>query len=67
MPHTDRNTRPDGERRRMAANLAALLVSALLLLGDWLLMRELAAASRIQDCVLSGRRTCAPVPVPAGR
>lgn len=45
-----------GDNRRGA--LAGLIVAALLLaIGLWL-ARDLTAASKLQDCVMSGRSNC---------
>jgi hypothetical protein len=40
----------------------ALVFVVLLAVGGFLLMRQLRADSKLQDCVMSGRRNCAPVP-----
>jgi hypothetical protein len=37
----------------------ALLVG--LMIGGWFLFRQLQANSKLQDCVMSGRRNCAPI------
>jgi hypothetical protein len=55
----------DDYRHRMAVNLAALVVTVLLMLaGIWLVM-QLAELRKNQDCVLTGRRNCAPIEVNA--
>lgn len=55
----------DDYRHRMAVNVAALVVTALLTLaGIWLVM-QLAELRKNQDCVLTGRRNCAPIEVNA--
>ena len=41
--------------------LIALLVIAVLVVGGLWLSQHLAAVSRLQDCVMSGRSNCAPV------
>jgi hypothetical protein len=52
---------PDpGGRRRALAGLVIVVV--LLAVGLWL-ARELRSASRIQDCVMSGRSNCEPIDV----
>lgn len=54
---------PDDYRRRMVNNALALLVlTVLVVTGLWLADR-MAAVRQAQDCVLSGRRACAPLPV----
>ncbi|MCG2640552.1 hypothetical protein XI06_27505 [Bradyrhizobium sp. CCBAU 11434] len=48
--------RPSGDSRRGA--IAGLIIAAVLLaLGLWL-ARDLTAASKMQDCLMSGRRNC---------
>jgi hypothetical protein len=46
---------PGDSRRGAVAGL--IIVVALLALGIWL-ARDLTAASKLQDCVLSGRTNC---------
>jgi hypothetical protein len=41
--------------------LIGLLVTVLLVLGGVLLIHVLGRASRLQDCVMSGRTNCAPL------
>lgn len=41
--------------------LIGLLVVLLLVVGGVLLIHELGRASRLQDCVMSGRTNCAPI------
>jgi hypothetical protein len=53
---------PDGSRRGALAGLAIAVV--LLVVGLWL-ARELHSASRIQDCVMSGRSNCDPIETPS--
>jgi hypothetical protein len=57
----------DDYRHRMMVNVAALVfVIALIGAGLWL-ADTMAGMRRNQDCVLSGRRGCAPVEVTKGR
>jgi hypothetical protein len=49
--------------RRAAA--VGLLVALLLVVLGLVLIRYLAEAGRMQDCVMSGRSNCAPVEAPA--
>jgi hypothetical protein len=42
----------------------ALLVVITLAVGGWFLVRQLQADSKLQDCVMSGRKNCAPVDAP---
>jgi hypothetical protein len=39
----------------------SLLVVAVLVVGGWFVIRQLQADSKMQDCVMSGRKNCAPV------
>jgi hypothetical protein len=52
---------PDPRR----AALLALVLTLLLVLVGVLLVRVLARAGRLQDCVMSGRTNCAPIDLPA--
>jgi hypothetical protein len=55
----------DDYRHRMQVNLAALAFTVVLALaGVWLVI-QLADMRKKQDCVLSGRRNCAPIEVNA--
>lgn len=55
---------PDDYRHRMITNaLAFVLVAALTAAGLWI-ASTMADMRKNQDCVLSGRRGCTPVPVP---
>jgi hypothetical protein len=52
----------DGEPRRHGPFgwVSLLVVAALVLLG-WFVVRQLQADSKMQDCIMSGRKNCAPV------
>jgi len=53
---TDPNNHGDGDNRRGA--LAGLVIAIVLLaVGIWL-ARDLSAASKMQDCLMSGRTNC---------
>jgi hypothetical protein len=52
------NRRPSDPR---LPALIGLLVTVLLVLGGVLLIHVLRRASRLQDCVMSGRTNCAPI------
>jgi hypothetical protein len=55
----------DNYRHRMMVNLAALAFTVVLAIaGAWLAI-QIADMRRNQDCVLSGRRNCAPIDVKA--
>ena len=47
----------DSNRR----NIVGLAVVAVLAVLGWLLVRELQAKSKLEDCLISGRRDCAPI------
>lgn len=59
-PEDDRND----YRHRMKTNAAALVVVALLIWAGLWLADTIAQFRKTQDCVLSGRRNCAPITVP---
>ncbi len=44
----------------------ALAVAAVLVVGGWLLIRRMQADAQLQDCVMSGRKNCAPVDTTSG-
>ena len=55
---------PDDFRTRMIANAAALALTAILIgIGIWLAI-SIADLRKTQDCVLVGRRDCAPITAP---
>ncbi|MEW6642878.1 MAG: hypothetical protein AB1586_20405 [Pseudomonadota bacterium] len=54
--------RPGDSRR--GALIGLVIVAGLLLAGLWL-TRELTRASRLQDCVMSGRTNCDTLDLPA--
>jgi len=56
MSEPDENE--DDERARRRTHLIALVVVAVLVLGGLWLANVLGAASKIQDCVMSGRTNC---------
>lgn len=57
--------RHEGPRRRP---IFAFFVVLALVGGGWLVLRQLMADSKLQDCVMSGRKNCAPVEIDsAGR
>jgi hypothetical protein len=57
--------REDTYRHRMMVNLAALgFIIVLALVGVWLAM-QIIQMRKNQDCILSGRRNCAPIDVNA--
>jgi len=44
--------------QRQTASLASIAVVLVLLVGGLFLVQQLRTASRLQDCLLSGRRNC---------
>lgn len=60
-----RDETPDDYRHRMLVNAAAFaFVVVLAVVGYWL-ADTMASMRKNQDCVLSGRRGCTPVDIPA--
>jgi hypothetical protein len=56
---------PDNYRQRMINNgLALAFCVVLVVIGIWI-ANTMATMRRNQDCVLSGRRDCAPITVPS--
>jgi len=56
----------DDFRHRMIANAAAFGLTIILIgIGIWLAI-SIADLRRTQDCLLTGRRDCAPITVPKG-
>lgn len=45
--------------------LAGLAIAVVLLVVGWWLARELTSASRMQDCLMSGRTNCNTIETPA--
>jgi len=56
---------PDDYRQRMINNGLGLLACVLLVAGGIWIATTMAEVRRNQDCVLSGRRNCAPIPAPS--
>jgi hypothetical protein len=56
---------PDDYRQRMINNGLGLLACILLVAGGIWIANTMAEMRRNQDCVLSGRRNCAPIPAPS--
>ncbi len=65
LDHYERTAEPDDFRHRMVVNaIAFLFVTALVLSGLWL-ADTIATMRKTQDCILTGKRGCAPVEVTA--
>lgn len=63
----ERGDREDDYRHRMFMNGLALLVTIVLIgIGIWI-ADTMALMRKNQDCVLSGKRNCTPIAVPAPR
>ena len=63
LDDNERKSRRESANRRQS--LIALVVVVLLFVIGWFLSRELYSNQKIEDCVLSGRTNCAPIPAPA--
>jgi hypothetical protein len=60
-------SRPQRPRWRYAP-LLALAIVVVLASGGWLLVQQMMSDAKLQDCVMSGRKNCAPLQVdPVGR
>lgn len=65
LDHYARDPEPDDFRHRMMVNaIAFLFVGALVLAGLWL-ADTITTMRKTQDCLLTGKRGCAPVEAPA--
>jgi hypothetical protein len=52
-------TPPEAPNPKRALAVLALMLA--LALGGWFLVEKMSADSAIQDCVMSGRKNCAPL------
>jgi hypothetical protein len=59
-PESDRG--PGGKRSPFG--WLPMLVVAVLVVAGWFLIRQFQADAKLQDCVMSGRKNCAPLDVP---
>ena len=59
---TNRENPDQNDSRR--GPLIGLLVVALLFVIGWVLVRELYAGGKMEDCLMSGRTNCAPIQAP---
>ena len=65
IDHYKRTSEPDDFRHRMVVNaIAFLFVTALVVAGVWL-ADTMTTMRKTQDCLLTGKRGCAPVDIPA--
>jgi hypothetical protein len=53
----------EGEARRTAALMGFIIILVLAIAGI-LLVRELDKKGRIEDCLMAGRKNCAPIEAP---
>jgi hypothetical protein len=53
----DEMEEPEPQQNRKPA-IAGLVIAVVLLVVGWWLARELTAASKMQDCLMSGRTNC---------
>jgi hypothetical protein len=44
--------------KKLRTTIPLLVIFALIAVGGWFLVRKLQEVSRIQDCVMSGRKNC---------
>ncbi len=58
---------PDGQTLSPLAISVILAILALVCVGGYFLLMKLIDVSRQEDCLLAGRRNCAPIEVPSGR
>jgi hypothetical protein len=67
-PDLANRTTKDGEQTLSPrAIFVALAAIALVCVGGYFLLMKLIDVSRQEDCLLAGRRNCAPIEVPSGR
>ncbi len=62
MPERRAGDMTDADRRTSA--LMGFIVILLLAIAGVVLMRELAKNAKLEDCLMAGRRNCAPIEVP---
>lgn len=62
MPFRSEEER-EGEARRTAALMGFIVILVLAIAGI-VLVRELGKKARLEDCLMSGRKNCAPIETP---
>jgi hypothetical protein len=62
MSRRSRENEEDAERRTAA--LMGFIIILVLAIAGIVLMREIGRTTRIEDCLMAGRRNCAPIEVP---
>jgi len=60
-------TRDEDEAERRTAALMGFIVILVLAIAGIVLVRELAKNAKLEDCLMAGRRNCAPIEVPLRR
>ena len=61
MPRKQNDDDDDPGSRRTAGLMALVVILVLLVAGLWL-QQHMRANAILEDCVLSGRRNCTPIP-----
>jgi hypothetical protein len=59
----DARDRPPSPPRWRYTSLVTVAIVVLLAGAGWLLVRQMVSDAKLQDCVMSGRKNCAPVDV----
>jgi hypothetical protein len=59
--------REQDEAERRTAALMGFVVILVLAIAAIVLVRELAKNAKLEDCLMAGRRNCAPIEVPSRR
>jgi hypothetical protein len=55
----------DDSNPSRARGFVAMILIVLLIVGGWLLAQRLAQTGRMEDCLMAGRRNCAPITAPS--
>ena len=61
------NRRDDEDAARQTAALMGFIVILLLAIAGVVLVRELRHKAQLEDCLMAGRRNCAPIELPLRR
>jgi len=65
---SDKPDNKDGGQTLSSRDILVILtIIALVCVGGYFLLMKLIDVSRQEDCVLAGRRNCAPIEVPSNR
>jgi hypothetical protein len=64
MSQRDANNDGDEGAARRTAALIGLIVILVLAIAGVILVRELRKKAELEDCLMSGRRNCAPIELP---